>query len=85
MSQWTTKLYEFERGQPPLPPLIYQCCRSLARRTPWADVYGSISASSGTDSESSAMAWKRWRDEYEPDAGIVNFVRLSASFVLGRA
>lgn len=31
------------------------------------------------------MAWKRWRDEYEPDAGIVNFVRLSASFVLGRA
>ncbi|GAA5866539.1 hypothetical protein JCM3774_004007 [Rhodotorula dairenensis] len=69
---WTTKLYEFERGQPPLPPLIYQCCRALARRTPWADIYSAEPALVSVD-------WQRWREAYEPDAGIVNFYQLKDS------
>ncbi|GAA5951116.1 hypothetical protein JCM8115_005059 [Rhodotorula mucilaginosa] len=76
---WTTKLYEFERGQPPLPPLIYQCCRSLARLMPWETIYGAERAADGTETTPTKIDWKRWREAYEPDAGIVNFYQLKDS------
>ncbi|KAK4331651.1 Fe2OG dioxygenase domain-containing protein [Rhodotorula toruloides] len=81
---WTTKLYEFERGHVPLPPLIYRCCRGLARQTPWHQVYGSTNTIEGRESGTATMAgqmrdWRSWKDGYEPDAGIVNFYQLKDS------
>ncbi|GAA5975863.1 hypothetical protein JCM10908_005307 [Rhodotorula pacifica] len=76
---WTTKLYEFERGQPPLPPLIYRCCRALARRTPWAIFYGSDGIQPESMPAPISLDWQRWKDAYEPDAGIVNFYHLKDS------
>ncbi|BGP30760.1 hypothetical protein JCM10296v2_002517 [Rhodotorula toruloides] len=81
---WTTKLYEFERGHVSLPPLIYQCCRGLARQTPWHQVYGSTNFMEGDESAAATPAgqmreWRSWKDAYEPDAGIVNFYQLKDS------
>ncbi|GEM06791.1 oxoglutarate/iron-dependent oxygenase [Rhodotorula toruloides] len=81
---WTTKLYEFERGHVPLSPLIYRCCRDLARLTPWHLVYESVTAdgdreTSATSSAGQMRDWRSWKDAYEPDAGIVNFYQLKDS------
>lgn len=73
--QWTTKLYEFERGQPPLPPLIYSCCRTLARSMPWQHAYPDLRHACDDPAASPPRPdWQRWKEAYEPDAGIVNFV-----------
>ncbi|BGO90279.1 hypothetical protein NBRC10512_004800 [Rhodotorula toruloides] len=81
---WTTKLYEFERGHVPLPPLIYQCCRGLARQAPWRQVDGLKKDVGGDQSRAATPAgqmrdWRSWKDAYEPDAGIVNFYQLKDS------
>ncbi|GAA5892796.1 hypothetical protein JCM8208_004091 [Rhodotorula glutinis] len=72
---WTTKVYEFERGCIPLPSLIHRCCRDLARQTPWAHVFDKTSS----PSSKTARDWSTWAREYEPDAGLVNFYQLKDS------
>ncbi|BGP14319.1 hypothetical protein JCM10213_004446 [Rhodosporidiobolus nylandii] len=72
---WTTKLYEFERGKPALPPLVLRCCRDIVRVTPWEKVLGE----SGGDEEvggTTRAHWRSWNEDYEPDAGIINFYQL---------
>ncbi|GAA6034827.1 hypothetical protein JCM8097_009318 [Rhodosporidiobolus ruineniae] len=71
---WTTKLYEFERGHVPLPPLILRCCRDIVRATPWDQVFDGREATSGEAEE-----WRKWSEDYEPDAGIVNFYQIKDS------
>ncbi|BGP38410.1 hypothetical protein JCM10450v2_002355 [Rhodotorula kratochvilovae] len=75
---WTTKLYEFHRGFVPLPPLIHRCCQALGRQTPWQHVFGSDSAEFSPAAKPS-QDWRRWKDVYEPDAGIVNFYQVKDS------
>ncbi|GAA5921512.1 hypothetical protein JCM3775_003084 [Rhodotorula graminis] len=70
---WTTKVYEFERGCVPLPPLIHRCCRDLARQTPWDRIFGD------SKTPSRSHDWSTWARDYEPDAGLVNFYQLKDS------
>ncbi|GAA5887327.1 hypothetical protein JCM6882_002493 [Rhodosporidiobolus microsporus] len=77
---WTTKLYEFERGFIPLPPLILRCCRDVVRKTPWRDVFcSSDTAEDGDLGGTSVEDWRKWEEDYEPDAGIVNFYQVKDS------
>ncbi|GAA6051661.1 hypothetical protein JCM3770_001217 [Rhodotorula araucariae] len=75
---WTTKLYEFSRPFVPLPPLIQRCCRTLGRQTPWQHVFSAVSLGS-TEPSKPSQDWRRWKDIYEPDAGIVNFYQVKDS------
>ncbi|TNY22356.1 hypothetical protein DMC30DRAFT_411045 [Rhodotorula diobovata] len=74
---WTTKRYEFDRGFVSLPPLVHLCCRALARQTPWQHVFSNDKPSSLSGKAS--PDWRRWKDVYDPDAGIVNFYQLKDS------
>ncbi|GJN87211.1 hypothetical protein Rhopal_000156-T1 [Rhodotorula paludigena] len=76
---WTTKLYEFERGHVPLPPLILRYCRTLGRVMPWQHVFGASDAPPDQAAGSPQQDWRKWRDVYEPDAGIVNFYQVKDS------
>ncbi|GAA5860069.1 hypothetical protein JCM8547_003082 [Rhodosporidiobolus lusitaniae] len=71
---WTTKLYEFERGCVPLPPLVHRSCRDIIRATPWELVFPGETAN-----EESKASWRSWKEDYEPDAGIINFYQLKDS------
>ncbi|GAA6000479.1 hypothetical protein JCM10207_008030 [Rhodosporidiobolus poonsookiae] len=70
---WTTKLYEFDRGFVPLPPRMLSSCRDVVRQTLWRHVFTAGGGELGEE------VWKRWSEDYEPDAGIVNFYQLKDS------
>ncbi|GAA5829253.1 hypothetical protein JCM11251_004983 [Rhodosporidiobolus azoricus] len=77
---WTSKLYEFERGHIPLPPVILRCCRDLVRKTPWRQVFlDSSTSDSGSYGGTSSEDWRKWKEDYEPDAGLVNFYQIKDS------
>ena len=65
-SQWTSKAYDFDTPPTPLPPLIRQTCRDAVRAVPWPAVFGHPPNGSGE--------WSNWSRDYEPHAGIINFV-----------
>lgn len=67
--QWTSKTYDFETPPTPLPPLIHQTCRDAVRAVPWPSVLGQEPSIDGE--------WSNWSQDYEPHAGIINFVRLA--------
>ncbi|BGP54487.1 hypothetical protein JCM8202v2_002068 [Rhodotorula sphaerocarpa] len=80
---WSTKLYEYERGQPPLPPFLHRCCRTLARVVPWQQIYRPDDLAASDDCLDrpalSREVWAKWKETYEPDAGIVNFYQAKDS------
>ncbi|GAA6064758.1 hypothetical protein JCM10212_002309 [Sporobolomyces blumeae] len=81
---WTAKVYDFTRDFVPLPPLIHACCRTLARRMDWSEVFGQTPSGHGDpgrmrDGLDGDRDWERWKDEYDPDGGIVNFYQLKDS------
>lgn len=84
--QWSTKLYEYERGQPPLPPFLHRCCRTLARVVPWQQIYRPDDLAASDDCLDrpalSREVWAKWKETYEPDAGIVNFVSFTEKVIL---
>lgn len=71
---WTSKVYDFE-NRTPLPPLIYRCCRDVVRALQWETVFGATASSSVEESVEEGDDWNKWSTEYEPEAGIINFVR----------
>lgn len=74
--QWTSKTYDFDRPKTPLPPLTYRCCRDVVRAIPWERVFGATASIADVDDSVQAESedWRRWSDEYEPEAGVFNFV-----------
>ncbi|EJT96843.1 hypothetical protein DACRYDRAFT_97473 [Dacryopinax primogenitus] len=70
---WTSKTYDLSHPAPPVPPLIADCCTRVVRSVPWEQVY----IPSDGEPEGSAPGWQGWKDDYTPDAGIVNFYSLS--------
>ncbi|KAM0788478.1 hypothetical protein ACM66B_001611 [Microbotryomycetes sp. NB124-2] len=66
---WTSKTYDFDSPQVPLPPLILKYCRAAVRAVPWKSIFAG-------DEDG---AWRRWNTDYEPDAGIINFYHLQDS------
>lgn len=57
----------------PLPPLIYLCCREAVRAVPWERVF-EASGTSMKEQTDDANICRTWKDDYEPEAGIINFV-----------
>ncbi|ORY74308.1 hypothetical protein BCR35DRAFT_268467 [Leucosporidium creatinivorum] len=81
---WTSKTYDFDRPKTPLPPLTYRCCRDVIRAIPWNSVFGPDSVSTQSEEATTSEAtesedWKRWSNEYEPEAGVFNFYQLKDS------
>lgn len=52
---------------------------------PWGTIYGAERAADGIEPTPAKIDWKRWREAYEPDAGIVNFVSISEAVPPERA
>lgn len=66
---WTSKVYEWSRGKVELPPLTYECCRDVVRGVPWDLVFDEKDREETKD-------WSNWKQTYEPEAGVFNFVSL---------
>ncbi|KIP07973.1 hypothetical protein PHLGIDRAFT_12877 [Phlebiopsis gigantea 11061_1 CR5-6] len=63
---WGNKQYDFSRGAGGGVADVYRrVCMRAVRGVRWDEVYH------GLDSEETG--WRTWKEEYEPDAGIVNF------------
>ncbi|SGY16482.1 BQ5605_C012g06884 [Microbotryum silenes-dioicae] len=71
---WTSKVYNFSLPHSNLPPLIHRCCKEAVRRVDWDQVFEGTGE--GELHEGGGKVWDMWREEYEPDAGIVNFYQL---------
>ncbi|SCV67654.1 BQ2448_5265 [Microbotryum intermedium] len=71
---WTSKVYNFELPHSNLPPLIHRCCKEAVRRVEWDQVF--LGTGEAEWHEGKENMWDKWREEYEPDAGIVNFYQL---------
>lgn len=50
-----------------MPPLTYRCCKDVVRGVPWQLVFDESDLHETKD-------WPQWRDTYEPEAGVLNFV-----------
>ena len=72
-TQWTSKTYDFDKPLTPLPPLIHLCCREAVRAVPWGRVF-EASETSMNEQTDDADICRTWKDDYEPEAGIINFV-----------
>lgn len=78
---WSSKTYDFDRPKTELPPLIYGCCRNVARAVPWGSVFdqqtGPEERQHDDEEEQEDEGWGTWSETYEPEAGVINFVRPS--------
>ncbi|KAF9069937.1 hypothetical protein BDP27DRAFT_1293353 [Rhodocollybia butyracea] len=66
---WGTKQYDFSKGKIPVHDTVRQVCKSAVQSIEWKDVFASDTADWGPDGPD----WMDWHENYEPDAGIVNF------------
>lgn len=69
-SKWTTKTYDFDKGRTALPPLIHETCRDAVRSVPFIKVMPKAS------DDVLSKKYQGWSDDYEPEAGIINHVRI---------
>ncbi|KAJ7098004.1 hypothetical protein B0H15DRAFT_823718 [Mycena belliarum] len=67
---WGTKQYDFTKGKGKIDNVLADVCRSAVNAVAWDEVYGPADPS---DWGESGPEWKTWGEDYEPDAGIVNF------------
>ncbi|KAJ6596809.1 hypothetical protein DFH09DRAFT_1132793 [Mycena vulgaris] len=67
---WGTKQYDFTKGKGKVDDVLADVCRHAVNSVDWAQVYG---PSDTADWGESGPEWKTWSEDYEPDAGIVNF------------
>ncbi|KAF8323205.1 hypothetical protein DL93DRAFT_2162389 [Clavulina sp. PMI_390] len=86
---WGTKSYDFEKTLAPFPKDVRDICQRAVRAVEWEDVWGGRAEANGDEADSGreipdeewgeegAQSWKTWADDYEPDAGIVNFYQQS--------
>ncbi|KAJ7046694.1 hypothetical protein C8F04DRAFT_1061399 [Mycena alexandri] len=67
---WGTKQYDFTKGKGKIDDVLVDVCQNAVNAVDWDQVYGPTDTS---DWGESGPAWKTWSEDYEPDAGIVNF------------
>ncbi|KAJ7632537.1 hypothetical protein FB45DRAFT_912725 [Roridomyces roridus] len=67
---WGTKQYDFAKGKVKVDESLAEVCRKAVNAVDWKQVYGPTDAS---DWGESGPGWQTWDQDYEPDAGIVNF------------
>ncbi|KAF8212331.1 hypothetical protein K438DRAFT_1806362 [Mycena galopus ATCC 62051] len=67
---WSTKQYDFTKGKGTIDAVLADVCRSAVNAVDWDQVYD---PSDTSDWGESGPDWKTWNQDYEPDAGIVNF------------
>ncbi|KAJ7740700.1 hypothetical protein DFH07DRAFT_926444 [Mycena maculata] len=67
---WGTKQYDFTKGKGRIDDVLGDVCRNAVNSVDWQQVYG---PSDTSDWGERGPEWKTWREDYEPDAGIVNF------------
>ncbi|TFY77096.1 hypothetical protein EWM64_g6917 [Hericium alpestre] len=66
---WGTKMYDFARGPGVVDGLVREVCREVVGGVRWDEVFEG-EALEGWDDD---REWEGWKENYEPDAGIVNF------------
>ncbi|KAK4683446.1 hypothetical protein P7C73_g6819, partial [Tremellales sp. Uapishka_1] len=65
--QWSTKCYDFsQEEQIPFPMTLKALCTSIVADVPWDDVLT-------PEEKDEIEGWTQWKEDYEPDTGIVNF------------
>ncbi|KAJ6455668.1 hypothetical protein C8R45DRAFT_845367 [Mycena sanguinolenta] len=67
---WGTKQYDFTKGKGKIDVVLADVCRSAVHAVDWSQVYD---PSDTSDWGESGPDWQTWNQDYEPDAGIVNF------------
>ncbi|KAJ7285931.1 hypothetical protein C8J57DRAFT_1663405 [Mycena rebaudengoi] len=67
---WGTKQYDFTKGKGKIDDLLRDVCQSAVNAVDWNQVYGPDDTSDWGDA---GPEWMTWSENYEPDAGIVNF------------
>ncbi|KAJ6630707.1 hypothetical protein B0H10DRAFT_1982559 [Mycena sp. CBHHK59/15] len=67
---WGTKQYDFTKGKGNIDDVLRDVCQGAVDAVNWEQVYG---PSDTSDWGVSGPEWKTWNEDYEPDAGIVNF------------
>ncbi|KAJ7156058.1 hypothetical protein C8R43DRAFT_999063 [Mycena crocata] len=67
---WGTKQYDFTKGKGKIDNVLADVCRSAVNVVNWYEVYGPFDTS---DWGEAGPEWESWSENYEPDAGIVNF------------
>ncbi|GJE98122.1 alpha-ketoglutarate-dependent dioxygenase AlkB [Phanerochaete sordida] len=69
---WGNKQYDFTRGRGGGVADVYRAvCMRAVRGVDWESVYSGEGSAEGE--KEPFEEWKTWPEEYEPDAGIVNF------------
>ncbi|KAJ7172566.1 hypothetical protein C8R46DRAFT_1086422 [Mycena filopes] len=67
---WGTKQYDFTKGKGKIDNVLADVCHNAVNAVDWDQVYGPSDVS---DWGESGPEWNTWSEDYEPDAGIVNF------------
>ncbi|KAJ7452508.1 hypothetical protein B0H11DRAFT_2176658 [Mycena galericulata] len=67
---WGTKQYDFTKGKGKVDNALADVCQKAVNAVDWDQVYGPLDTS---DWGEAGPEWKTWSQNYEPDAGIVNF------------
>ncbi|KAJ7109292.1 hypothetical protein C8R44DRAFT_802121 [Mycena epipterygia] len=67
---WGTKQYDFTKGKGKIDNVLADICQNAVNAVDWEQIYG---PSDTSDWGESGPEWKTWSENYEPDAGIVNF------------
>ncbi|KAJ3794456.1 hypothetical protein GGU11DRAFT_844539 [Lentinula aff. detonsa] len=66
---WGTKQYDFSKGKIPIHHTIRDLCKSAVQSVDWKGVFALDTSDWGPH----GADWMYWDENYEPDAGIVNF------------
>ena len=54
---------------------MLRCCQALVKLMKWEHVFDDTTEEESLN-RTTKRDWEKWKTDYEPDAGIVNFVRL---------
>ncbi|KAJ3810650.1 hypothetical protein F5876DRAFT_65423 [Lentinula aff. lateritia] len=66
---WGTKQYDFSKGKIPVHDTIRTICKDAVQSIDWKEIFSSTAFDWGPNGPD----WMDWQENYEPDAGIVNF------------
>ncbi|KAG8969240.1 hypothetical protein FRC03_003765 [Tulasnella sp. 419] len=82
---WGTKSYDFSRTLAPFPQDVRDICKNVVINIPWNQVWDENNSSVQISEEEwgeEGRGYADWGEEYEPDAGIVNFYQWNKYFGL---
>ncbi|KAJ4488135.1 hypothetical protein J3R30DRAFT_3279865 [Lentinula aciculospora] len=66
---WGTKQYDFSKGKIPVHDTVRELCKGAVQSVDWNEIFASDTSDWGPNGPD----WVNWHEDYEPDAGIVNF------------